>query len=101
MALPMDLNVFKHSLPEMVRLNDLGRMVIGVCPTSAFGTLHPAMTLPEGKAGLSQNDFLRVKVKGENAPLNGRWVRRFQNQSECSFAGEISQVDFKGRRKKL
>merc|ERR1719199_1515738 len=28
--------------------------------------------MPEGKNVISPNDFIRVKVKGENAPLNGR-----------------------------
>lgn len=30
MALPMDMNVFAAQMPEMVRLHDMGRMILGM-----------------------------------------------------------------------
>ena len=37
MCVPMDMNVFDACMPELMRLQDIGRMVIGVVPTASFG----------------------------------------------------------------
>jgi pyruvate/2-oxoglutarate dehydrogenase complex dihydrolipoamide acyltransferase (E2) component len=72
MALPMDMNVLSASMPEMVRLHDMGRMILGVAPTASFGMLHPSFPMPDGKKCLTVNDFLQVDVPGKNKPLNGK-----------------------------
>ena len=43
LSLPMDMNVLAASVPEMVRLQDLGRMVVCFAPTASFGLLHPVL----------------------------------------------------------
>jgi pyruvate/2-oxoglutarate dehydrogenase complex dihydrolipoamide acyltransferase (E2) component len=70
MCVPIDLNFLDRSLPEMVKLHDLGRMVLGVAPTAAFGQLHPALKIP--KDTISMNDTFMVKIPGKKKPLNGK-----------------------------
>merc|ERR1719171_2110109 len=70
MCVPIDLNFLERSLPEMVKLHDLGRMVLGVAPTAAFGRLHPALKIP--KEAISMNDTFMVKIPGKKKPLNGK-----------------------------
>jgi pyruvate/2-oxoglutarate dehydrogenase complex dihydrolipoamide acyltransferase (E2) component len=70
MCVPIDLNFLERSLPEMVKLHDLGRQVLGVAPTAAFGQLHPALKIP--KETISMNDTFMVKLPGKKKPLNGK-----------------------------
>jgi pyruvate/2-oxoglutarate dehydrogenase complex dihydrolipoamide acyltransferase (E2) component len=70
MCVPIDLNFLDRSLPEMVKLHDLGRMVLGVAPTAAFGQLHPALKIP--KETISMNDTFIVNIPGKKKPLNGK-----------------------------
>jgi pyruvate/2-oxoglutarate dehydrogenase complex dihydrolipoamide acyltransferase (E2) component len=70
MCVPIDLNFLERSLPEMVKLHDLGRQVLGVAPTAAFGQLHPALKIP--KESISMNDTFMVKIPGKKKPLNGK-----------------------------
>merc|ERR1719161_657910 len=70
MCVPIDLNFLERSLPEMVKLHDLGRMVLGVAPTAAFGQLHPALKIP--KDSISMNDTFIVNLPGKRKPLNGK-----------------------------
>lgn len=86
MHLPMDMNILSNCMNEMVRLHDLGRMIIGVAPTASFGMLHPEMKLPEHKKdNLTINDTIRVKIPGKNKPMNGKklmivtWGAGFEN----------------------
>jgi len=53
-----------------VKLHDLGRQVIGVAPTAAYGQLHPDLKL--SKPTISQNDTLLVKMLAKKKPLNGK-----------------------------
>jgi len=69
MCVPMDMNVFDACLPELMRLQDIGRMVIGVVPTASFGLLHAELKLP---SPINQNDTLHVVFPGKNEPLNGK-----------------------------
>merc|ERR1719235_1333139 len=70
MCVPIDLNFLDRSLPEMIKLHDLGRQVLGVAPTAAFGQLHPALKIP--KDSISMNDTFIVNLPGKRKPLNGR-----------------------------
>jgi len=70
MALPLDMNMFARQVPAMIELHDLGRMVVCMVPTAAFGGLHPQLPFDEPK--IDQNDCLLVKFGGKNKPLNGR-----------------------------
>ncbi|CAD7964295.1 unnamed protein product [Amoebophrya sp. A25] len=70
MCLPIDMNILSACMPEMVRLHDMGRMVIGVGPTMAFGQLHPQLPLPDEKKHVGVNDFFRVKIPGTKQPLS-------------------------------
>jgi len=72
-AVPLDMNLFKNMLPEMVRLQDLGRVVLGFLPTYMFGILHPAFSkgdIPLSR-GITQNDILKVSFLGRT-PSNGK-----------------------------
>jgi len=72
LAVPVDMNFFRVSLPNMIDLQTKGRMVMTFLPTSSFGLLHPS--LPKGvfpDSGVTQNDIIRVNFPGRK-PRNGK-----------------------------
>jgi len=77
LAVPMDFNFFAAMLPEIIKLNEQGRQILGFLPTLQYGSLHPAMKAVEGGVTLGPHDVMRInykhsKTKQTVAPLNGR-----------------------------
>ncbi|CAD7938323.1 unnamed protein product [Amoebophrya sp. A25] len=84
LALPLDMNAFQLNMKEMVRLHDLGRMVVCVVPTTAFQKLHTRMELQLSEGDnddavtptddgngfvLGVNDMIRVNLSSaDDAP---------------------------------
>jgi pyruvate/2-oxoglutarate dehydrogenase complex dihydrolipoamide acyltransferase (E2) component len=67
MAVPIDMNFWEACMPAMIRLHDVGRMVLGVVPTASFGMLHASSPVEK----LGEHDTIRVKISGRK-PRTGR-----------------------------
>ena len=85
LCLPPDMNFFAAQMDEMVKLHDLGRMVLCATPTKSFGLLHGKMELtPTTRLGEHQgasspvfgvNDMVKIDfghTGDKKPPANGR-----------------------------
>ncbi|CAD7960440.1 unnamed protein product [Amoebophrya sp. A120] len=91
MCLPIDMNVLSNCMQEMVRLHDMGRMVLGVAPTMSFGMLHPILPLPEHKqaTGMQVNDYFKVQVPGTLEPMNGKKLIMIGWGPDCKMIAKV------------
>lgn len=91
LCLPVDMNALSLCMPEMVRLHDMGRMVVCVAPTASFGKLHGKLELSNGSGGVERigvNDLLRVRLNVKDTSYKRRPLIVLSWGPDAKFAAE-------------